>query len=205
MQDRTAQVPAINRDSIRAWSNLARQTHDEWDRAETGLRTNIHAQGLAVLCQSGCVPCCCSHKQCSVSEAAAIVDWVDQNLDPATAEQLRLRVASAASSIARLRSDGLMTTPDALPRTGGMECPFLHRGTCAVYPSRPLDCHAQMATVGQDREQCFACPENAGPPGAMELGRQFVSQLDARENAAGIALPTDWPRRALVAEQVGYL
>ena len=39
----------------------------------------------------------------------------------------------------------------------------------------------------------------------MELSRQFVSQLDARENAAGIALPTDWPRRALVAEQVGYL
>ncbi len=60
-----------------------------------------------------------------MSEAAAIVEWIDQNLGTELAEQLRMRAESTAYSIAKLRSEGLCEASDTFASAGGLECPFL--------------------------------------------------------------------------------
>jgi Fe-S-cluster containining protein len=195
----------IGKNRLHDWACLAKQFHDAWDRAETEIKSGIRVQGLTILCQPGCVSCCYSYKLCSVSEAAAIVEWIDQTLDTGQAELIRMRVASTASSIAKLRAEGLCDSSDAFARAGGLECPFLQGGQCEIYPVRPLDCRLQMATSGANVDHCFHRPHAAGLAEAEAAGRRLVGELEEQERQHEVSGPPGQPSRSLVAELVGYL
>ena len=109
--DRTTEISG---ERLHDWASLAKSAYAAWDRAETSIKSSVENQDLKILCQPGCVSCCYSRKVCSVSEAASIVEWIDQNLETEQAEQFRMRVESSASSIAKLRSEGLCESSKTL-------------------------------------------------------------------------------------------
>ncbi len=195
----------ISGNRLHNWASLAKQAYTVWDQAETNIRSGIENQGLRILCQAGCVSCCYSRKLCSVSEAAAIVEWIDQTLEAKQAEQVRMRVESTVSSIVKLRAEGLCESDDIFARAGGLECPFLQEGRCMIYPVRPLDCRIQLATSGVDKDQCFHCPHAVGHLEAEDEGRRLVSELEEKESQHGVPRPPGQASRSLIAELTSYL
>ncbi len=192
----------ISGESLHEWASLAKSAYAAWDQAETSIKSSVENQGLEILCQLGCVPCCYSRKVCSVSEAAAIVEWIDQNLDTEQAEQFRMRVDSTASSIAKLRSEDLCESSDTFARAGGLECPFLQEGRCMIYPVRPLDCRFQLVTAGVSKDQCFYYPHTVGNLEAEAEGRRLVCELGEKEKQHGVPGQAS---RTLVAELTSRL
>ncbi len=196
---------AISGDRLRKWAALAKHSYAAWDQAETNIKSGIENRGLKILCQPGCVSCCYSRKFCSVSEAAAIVEWIDQNLGTEQAEHFRMRVESTASSIAKLRSEELCESSDTFARAGGLECPFLQEGRCMIYPVRPLDCRSQLVTAGVNTDRCFYCPHAVGNLEAEAEGRRLVDELEEKEKQREVPTLPGPASRALVAEVVSRL
>ena len=92
MADSADQIAVpVNRERLHRWADQARKVYADWDREWTTINESIEDRGLTVLCQPGCVTCCYSRKFCSVSEAAAVIEYLDENFSPEENEQFRMR------------------------------------------------------------------------------------------------------------------
>lgn len=159
----------------------------KWETAWPGFEGELETAGLRVLCEPGCVPCCYARRVASLPEAALIVDYLRREFSAEAQEEMRLRVDSTVSSLRRLRADGCCGADESFFRAGGLECPFLEKGRCQIYPVRPVECRAMIATAGDSTSDCRRCSVTAPCASAGRLLADLRREASFEEARLGLA------------------
>jgi Fe-S-cluster containining protein len=100
-----------------------------------------------VACQEGCDSCCYNQVELTGPEALLIGHHIAQQFSQADKDLL---LAHAARIIELVNG---LAQAEMAARRREIPCPLLRKGTCSVYPVRPLVCRAMH---GLDRERCLA-------------------------------------------------
>jgi len=105
----------------------------------TSAAADYRSSGGEIFCAKGCSSCCTLAVNCTAVEALLIARSLDkgqqENLKDYVA-RLKEKVSDAAALQDYLR----------LHRKELNGCPFLHEGSCGIYPVRPISCRALLAT-----------------------------------------------------------
>jgi Fe-S-cluster containining protein len=165
---------------------LASASYKNWDQSWSAIEAGIRSQGRSIKCEEGCSECCFSRIPCSLSEGYLISDYMQKTFSLERHEVFRLRIESNNSSLKKLRQNGLCDSESVFYRSGGMECPFIDKGECAIYPVRPLNCRSQVVTDQMSQEECRECPRSACCIEAEAKNFQLKKELKNKEQALGI-------------------
>jgi Fe-S-cluster containining protein len=201
-----------NSEPSRAGSaEVAKEIHLAWDQAWPAVEQSIQNQGLEILCNEGCHGCCFDFKSCSESEALLICDHIQQEFSAERQEHFRSRVESAAGCCEKRQHLGLSYSADQFERSGGIECPFLERGRCAIYPVRPLSCRSMVLATSADspesadRELCRKCPASVTCLEAQRSQIELQTRMDEQEMSRTASAEPSQPRRQMIAERLSGL
>jgi hypothetical protein len=149
----------------------------EVDRLVTEL---AHRYGAQLRCRPGCHSCCRHDLSVFVVETASVQRAFLELPDP-----LRGRITRQAERVTERRAEGKQ-----------VDCPFLVRDCCAIYPLRPLICRTQglplLVTIDDGRQAVDFCPVNFSEPG--EVGTLDLEHL----------LPLDLINLKLAAANLKY-
>lgn len=173
-------------DTIKKFIKLASTTHNSWEKSWQEIEPKIESQGHPIKCKEGCNDCCFTRKFCTLSEGLLISDYMQNHFSPERHEHFRLRIESNNSFLSRLRKDDLCDSESTFYRSGGMECPFLEKERCAIYPVRPLDCRTQIVTSQNNIEQCRQCPRSVCCIESEAKNVQLHKKLKEEEQSLGI-------------------
>lgn len=138
----------------------ALSAYESWDKSWPEILRQIESRGQNIQCQKGCTHCCYTRKFCTLSEGIAILDFVQKGFSPEKQEHFRLRTESSVSSLKKFQADGFCETEEVFCKAGGLECPFLDAGECAIHEVRPLDCRALNVVTGVQTEKCRQSPRS---------------------------------------------
>jgi Fe-S-cluster containining protein len=123
---------------------------------------DAQTEGAKISCQKGCGVCCRQLVPISEVEARQLRDLINSMTEPRRSE-IRARFNTARM---RLQRAGLLDkllfperlkaedrTPFALEYfSQGIACPFLDKGSCSIYPDRPISCREYL--VVSPAENC---------------------------------------------------
>lgn len=164
---------------------LANEIHAAWDQAWPKIGQAIDDQGLEVICNKGCHGCCFDLKPCAQCEGLLIANYVREEFSLEQQEHFRSRVECAVGSLRKLRKQGYGDSADEFARCGGLECPFLERGCCAIYPVRPLACRSMVYAAPQkasvNTALCRQCPASVVFLEAQVKRGELQASMDERE------------------------
>lgn len=186
--------------SLAGSAALAREIHSAWDQVWPTIAESIGDRGLEIRCGAGCHGCCFDLKACSESEGLLIDEYLRENFPADRQEHFRSRVESAAACFRKRRKLGVCESSDEFERSGGIECPFLEQGRCAIYPVRPLSCRSMVfatpkdakdATESIDTGLCRKCPASVACLEAQVKQLELQARIDdqeasVRENASAL-------------------
>ena len=197
----------MTRDKIDELIGLASAIHESWEKSWSDIEKNILSHGKSVQCKEGCNDCCFTRKFCTLSEGLLIDDYMGKNFSSERQEYFRLRIESNASSLRKLRRDNGCDSESAFQRSGGMECPFLDKGKCAIYPVRPLDCRTQVVLSGNDLERCRLCPRTVCYIEAEAKNIQLRKEFREKERALVLPPPPniDGWEKVLIPETLNFI
>ena len=181
---------------------VANEAHELWENRWNPIKTAIQSRGEKILCDEECNDCCFTRKFCTLSEGARISDYMYSHFSPEEFENFRLRVEHATSCLAKLRSDDACVNESVFYRNGGLECPFLKNGRCAIYRVRPIDCRTQIVTDKTNRDDCRKCPRIACCIETEAEHVQLRKHLIQKEIDLGFQLPFEYP---MIPEILSYL
>lgn len=135
-------------------------------------------------CKEGCKYCCHLRVAAFPYEAAAIASYIDTELSPEQALEIRKRIEEKAALIAGMTEERHFTT--------NIECAFLYEGKCSVYPVRPSSCAGYHSLSRERCEYSFRHPTDleSGIPDLEEL-KQFHAAIDEGIKQALMALGRD--------------
>lgn len=141
----------------------------------------ILERNVVIHCKAGCKYCCHLRVAAFPYEAAAIAAYLDTELPPQQAQEIKKRVAENAARIAAMTEEQHFTT--------NIECAFLHEGKCAVYPVRPSSCAGYHSLSLEKCEYAFNNPADLETvkPDSEEL-KQFHAAIDEGIKQALISL-----------------
>jgi Fe-S-cluster containining protein len=180
---------------------LATEIHSAWDQAWPDIERAVANQGLEIVCREGCHGCCFDVKPCARCEGLLIADYLRAEFSPERQDHFRSRVESAMASVRRLRVHGIGEDGNDVAHFGGLECPFLERGRCAIYPVRPLACRSMVFAAPSRSEanttRCRQCPASVVCLEARMKHAALEASLLEREPATG--------PRATIAEMLSRL
>jgi Fe-S-cluster containining protein len=179
---------------------LASTTHRNWDQSLPDIEKGILSQGHSIKCEDGCNECCFTRTTCSTSEGFLISDYMQKNFSPERNEFFRLRAESNNSTLKKIRQIGLCDSNKDFYRAGGMECPFLEKGRCVIYPVRPLDCRAQIATRQTKADDCRQCSLSNNCDEAKTKYIQLQKELKENECALDAPNLTEDIKEPLMSE-----
>lgn len=190
---------------IEELKDAALSAYRSWDLAWPDIQRRIEQPGQAIRCHKRCNPCCFTRKFCSLSEAAAILSYMQDHFRAEKQEALRMRVESAASTLRLLRADGYCASEERYFLSGGHECSFLEQGCCSIYPVRPLSCRAAASTNGSSALQCRQCPAAVLCTEPEKERRELTGRLLAREETIGVRPLPLWDPPATIPEALSDL
>jgi len=186
-------------------TSLAAKIHNDWEVIFPSIERSVQSRGNFIKCEENCFECCFSRKFCSLSEGLLIAEFMKENFSSELHEHFRLRVESNTSSLNKLREDGICDSESVFQRSGGMECPFLKNGTCAIYPVRPLECRTQLVESGVALEQCRQCSRSVCCIEAEAKNIQLQKELKEKEKELEAPSIAKNGERFLVSETLSYI
>jgi len=172
---------------------LATEIHSDWDQAWPTIEQSINNQGLEIRCSEGCHGCCFDLKPCAHSEGLLIDAYLRKEFSVERQEHFRSRVESTAGCFRKQRENGFCDSADEFERAGGIECPFLERGHCAIYPVRPLTCRSMVFATPKeapgpiDTASCRKCPASVVCLEAQMKRFELQARIDEQESGHTVA------------------
>ena len=150
---------------------------------------------LKVDCRKGCSWCCHQAVLASPHEILSICNYLDKSVEKNTLERIRERAAGKHSATREMSAMKFLHYLHP--------CPFLEKGSCLIYPVRPMACRCYISSsVTSCREQ-YDNPEDRTKIAALydfplKAGRGMNEGICSALMEKGL-IPSEWLLETFIA------
>jgi Fe-S-cluster containining protein len=122
-----------------------------------------HQQNKPIACEKGCQWCCFQPVYMTTQEAILIHEFIKQSFNTS---QINHIISNARSKFKKTK--GLKEEQKQMVKHA---CPFLHEGSCSIYPVRPMACRIYLSS---DKESCKRKYDNPGDKSIIPALFDFI-------------------------------
>jgi Fe-S-cluster containining protein len=102
-----------------------------------------HQQNKPIACEKGCKWCCYQPVYMTTQEAILIYEFIQQSFSSSQINHILSNARSKLKKTKGLKEEQKQKVKHA--------CPFLHEGSCSIYPVRPMACRIYLSS---DKDSC---------------------------------------------------
>jgi Fe-S-cluster containining protein len=184
------------RTSRSALNQLMVSAYDSMDGLIVSFRNRCEREGLAVACRRGCSFCCSQAVLASSHEILAIEQYLKDHIGKDILEGIRSRTAEKHSVTREMRAMEFLHHIQA--------CPFLDKGSCLIYPVRPMACRCYLSSSLKSCRDQYDHPVDRTKIAALyefplRAGRGMNEGIRSGLMEAGL-IPDEWLLETFMAE-----
>ena len=162
-----------------------RQLHHNADLLIDAFTQRCESENIPVGCHMGCQWCCHQAVFATTPEMIVVADYLERRFPKEVVEEIKER--------ARIKEEKLSPLSPAETLQTSCACPLLRKGSCMVYPVRPMACRIYLSS---DEKSCHAKFQNPDDPKAvpalfdftLKTGRQLNEGFAAALREEGLSV-----------------
>jgi Fe-S-cluster containining protein len=162
-----------------------RQLYHNVDLLIDAFSQRCESDSIPVACHMGCQWCCHQAVFASTHEMVVLMDYLEKRFSPEVVEDIKQKAQAKEEKLSGLSPQEALNTSHP--------CPFLRKGSCMVYPVRPLGCRIYLSS---NEESCKAKYEHPEDPKAvpalfdftLKAGRQLNEGFAAALKEEGLSV-----------------
>jgi Fe-S-cluster containining protein len=162
-----------------------RQLYHNVDLLTDAFSQRCESENVPVACHMGCQWCCHQAVFATTNEMIVLVDYLEKRFSAKVIEEIKQKAEAKEEKFSKLSPKEALNTSHP--------CPFLRKGSCMVYPVRPLGCRIYLSS---DEKSCHAKFLNPKDPKAvpalfdftLKTGRQLNEGFAAALKEEGLSV-----------------
>lgn len=162
-----------------------RQLYHNTDLLIDAFTQRCESEQIPVDCHMGCQWCCHQAVFASTHEMVVLVDYLERRFKPELLEEIKKKASIKEEKLSVLSPAQVLKTT--------MPCPLLRKGSCMVYPVRPMACRIYLSS---SEKSCYAKYQNPQDPDTvpalfdftLKAGRQLNEGFAAALREEGLSV-----------------
>ncbi|PWD98174.1 YkgJ family cysteine cluster protein [Marinilabilia rubra] len=160
-----------------------RQLHHNSDLLIDAFIQRCESEKVPVDCHMGCQWCCNQAVFASTHEMVVLADYLERRFSPDTVAEIKEKAREKEEKLSGLTPKEVLNT--------NLPCPLLRKGSCMIYPVRPMGCRIYLSS---SEKSCQAKYHSPGDPQAipqlfdftLKAGRQLNEGFAASLREEGL-------------------
>ncbi|WP_291858288.1 YkgJ family cysteine cluster protein [Marinilabilia sp.] len=162
-----------------------RQLYHNVDLLIDAFSQRCESDNVPVACHMGCQWCCHQAVFASTHEMVVLMDYLEKRFSSEVVDEIKQKAKAKEAKLSGLSPQEALNTSHP--------CPFLRKGSCMVYPVRPLGCRIYLSS---NEESCKAKYQHPEDPKAipalfdftLKAGRQLNEGFAAALKEEGLSV-----------------